>query len=619
MPREILVISKFTKGLVTAVDAGDLSPDAMANGSKNLDANAPVGQLQGRLGDTLLAKAFPATCPSAVGVRLTGTTSDLVFIDGANKVNYLPSFSGTLPTPTGAAITNPGNLVVFNQELRAAGDTPQYVKPVAAPTAYTTTTAQLSGASPSGTNRPIQVISGSVDANGSLQNNKTYFYKISLTYDGYQESPLNANQTATDLSIYGATGVQAGIRIPVRVFLPDSIKESTIRVTHFNLYRAEAGMSTTALIPSTLYTLVQQVALSASGWVDNAGEWYYDVSDVGIEGPTYEDRTGCSSTPTHNFVSYHLACVHNSSLIATNCTVAGLTDATHMLFKSKTNRPDMFDWINDYMTLPTIPTAMASFGGRLFVFDRTHLYRVNTEGMFIEDTVQGVGALGNKSVLSTEYGLFIADRGNLYMHDGSQLKAIGMSVVNKWKGWVDSDSLTDPIVMYHNRTGSILFIQGNVAGSATEWRALVYSISSGRWDEWGGPSAHKATACAVDHNGDCYLVSYNGDTTTAYLDTIANNSTRSYWTYISPKLDFDLPSQSKRFVDIRITGTAPGAGITAVFHRDEILSFDPILGSYGGISLNDLIFTMRMKITATATTAIVTSIDVIYRKKVSFR
>ena len=44
----------------------------------------------------------------------------------------------------------------------------------------------------------------------------------------------------------------------------------------------------------------------------------------------------------------------------------------------------MFNWIEDYLVLPSTPTALASFQGRLYAFDKQNTYRIDPNNLIIE-------------------------------------------------------------------------------------------------------------------------------------------------------------------------------------------------------------------------------------------
>ena len=58
-------------------------------------------------------------------------------------------------------------------------------------------------------------------------------------------------------------------------------------------------------------------------------------------------------------------------------------DTKNVVFRSKKQgRFSMFDWTSDYLAMPERPLALASFGGKLYVFTREKLYRVNPSSLF---------------------------------------------------------------------------------------------------------------------------------------------------------------------------------------------------------------------------------------------
>ena len=105
-------------------------------------------------------------------------------------------------------------------------------------------------------------------------------------------------------------------------------------------------------------------------------------------------------------------------------------DATSYIFVSKVGKFDVFDWLVDFIKLPTVPTALTSFSGRIYAFDELNTYRIRGGNeLFIEDIFEGVGCLNDDAVVSTDFGMFLADNKNIYMHNGRSAEPIGEAIV----------------------------------------------------------------------------------------------------------------------------------------------------------------------------------------------
>ena len=90
---------------------------------------------------------------------------------------------------------------------------------------------------------------------------------------------------------------------------------------------------------------------------------------------------------------------------------------------------DQFDWSENYLRIDNLPTAIAGFGGRIWVFDSNNTYKVNPEQFYIEDTFEGSGCIGSEAVSTSEFGLCYADKNNIYLHNGSAPQPIGTRIL----------------------------------------------------------------------------------------------------------------------------------------------------------------------------------------------
>ena len=54
--------------------------------------------------------------------------------------------------------------------------------------------------------------------------------------------------------------------------------------------------------------------------------------------------------------------------------------------------------------MPNTATAMETFNGRLYVYSENETYIVNPDGMFIEDTIKGIGCRNQNSVIASVSG-----------------------------------------------------------------------------------------------------------------------------------------------------------------------------------------------------------------------
>tara|TARA_R100001463_G_scaffold14893_2_gene39150 strand:- start:11994 stop:15197 length:3204 start_codon:yes stop_codon:yes gene_type:complete len=261
---------------------------------------------------------------------------------------------------------------------------------------------------------------------GTLDTTKDHFYATSFTYDGYQESPLSSWELRNNSS-----DGTAGINVKMDIFVSNLGK----RVTHINLYRSSTT-SALAQQPSGFFRLVKSVSLK-SGWLTtdssttnpNWGNYYSKtITDSGVSYASYEARTGISEALTTTLPKYGLSAKVNNFLYITDCSHADIDDATNYLFKSRPFNYDQFNWARDFLLLPNKATAMESFNGRLYVFSENETYVVNPDGMYIEDTIKGIGCRNQNGVVSSEIGMCFIDKNSIYLHSGQGINDIGAKI-----------------------------------------------------------------------------------------------------------------------------------------------------------------------------------------------
>ena len=267
-------------------------------------------------------------------------------------------------------------------------------------------------------------VNNSVD--GTLDTTKDHFYATSFTYDGYQESPLSS----WELRNHSSDGT-AGLNVKIDLFVSNLGK----RVTHVNLYRSSTT-SNSAQQPSGFFRLVKSVSLK-SGWLTTDSsttnpDWgnYYSktIVDSGVSYSSYEARTGISEALINTLPKYSLSAKVNSFLYITGCSHIDIDDATNYLFKSRPFNYDQFNWAKDFLFLPNKATAMESFNGRLYVFSDNETYIINPDGMYIEDTLNGIGCRNQNGVVSSELGICFIDKNSIYFHDGRSINDIGAKI-----------------------------------------------------------------------------------------------------------------------------------------------------------------------------------------------
>ena len=413
---------------------------------------------------------------------------------------------------------------------------------------------------------------------GSIVNfnaNTSIRYKISLLYDGYQESPLGKYFFDKDMG----TSDREYLNLTLKVS-SDTIRRLSKRVTHIIIYRKNST--------SELYRMVREVSLKPEFWVKQGDIWVHKFEDSKKFG-TYEANTGISETIRDTSIHYQVSCVADDMLFVGNCYQPKIEeeikyrgDTKRYIFRSKPGNFSQFDWTNDYVILDTIPVAMASFAGRVYVFDRRNTYVLDPQTLAILDKFEGVGCLGPKSISVTEFGMCFADRNNVYLHDSSMPKPIATNIleVTTYEGYsigyqdsvIESENSTPPIkplVFFNGGTHSFMItLRGTCASTCdkTVSRVWAYNLIRNRWDYWETP---KAQAMVQGRDNDILISDKNF--IWKYQGATDYDKYRS-WEFRTKKLNMTNQLNSKRFHRIALQGSPCLATITnpANYENDDL-------------------------------------------------
>jgi len=391
------------------------------------------------------------------------------------------------------------------------------------------------------------------------------FYKFSLTYDGYQESPLgNAFIHIFSLDT-NDNPIQSRIRLTVKL---NNISSLSNRATHLNIYSAVSS-SATASGPDGFYRLFDSLRLD-SGWTDGTSDedsslapaWgatkSRELVHKGKVSSSYEARTGINEQVDDTMPHYSISTALNNQLFIANCYHFRIDDASNYLFKSKPYNFSQFDWITDFLLLPTTPTALKSFMGRVYAFDEDSMYRIEPNNLYIEDTIDGIGCTNHKTIVVSEYGMCFCNEENIYLHDGKQAVPIGDTILrNSINSW---ESKTEIItVSFDSFKKAFLIFFRNSNGDYKTW---AYSVLRRRWDLWDAPSGIKEaimvpnkTVSYITQHGQAAALTSNGTN----LVTYQGDSTKRSWDWISKKIHMGQNTNDKKFYKIKLVGTPSGS------------------------------------------------------------
>jgi hypothetical protein len=397
--------------------------------------------------------------------------------------------------------------------------------------------------------------------NGFTEEDITYYYKFSLLYDGYQESPLTSTETVISPN--------PGKKLLVTVYVPSTVNR---RVSHVNIYRAQSGGENG--LAKSYYQLVDSISLAENkaevttsfGGSSVTGRKYEleDNFTLNQLGPTYESNAGLAETITTSTVHYALSCQQGGYHFVADCwhpvlSTAAPTTTKQTIFRSAQAQFNTFNYVASFLQLPETPVALVAHRSRVFAFAKSRMWRINTDGFYIEDEMNGFGALGPNSVVTTDFGMFFAGPNGIYFSDGGAPQDISVNITKSITGetfdginpsWLNKDTSKEVSLNYDPRSRSI--IVAYYPTGASGYYALVYSIMTQRWDLWDLTSMGSVVS-APSYTTTGIPTYYGGTGTSIY--TIAQNTSNDPekpYKYVSPYIDFDEPGVEKWYYAIKL-------------------------------------------------------------------
>jgi hypothetical protein len=345
------------------------------------------------------------------------------------------------------------------------------------------------------------------------------YYGIALEYDSFQISPIYTGfSTRQDKKV--------AQRLTLTINYVDLINP---RVNAIILYRAFGASNSAG--PEEFYRRWARIEASDPRWNKSvAGEVSLVIDDDYSEtGPSYEAATGIPESMEKTMVNYGLASIVAGYQVVGGCYHPDIPDASRMLFRSKAQRFDMYNWADDFVALPSPPLALAQHAGRLWVFDRTRAYRVNVEGMFVEDVLEGCGTWDMRGVVEAPEGVYVANENGLYLVSGQGRMEVSYPIRDLWRDGVSNavlamDETTDSIYVF-STTGGVTLM-------------YVFHRTRHRWDIWNLNDAVDTYFEGVfnGRSGEVYYTANDG--TSSYQLRVADGTTWKAWNWVSRKFEF---------------------------------------------------------------------------------
>ena len=403
------------------------------------------------------------------------------------------------------------------------------------------------------------------------------FYKIALVYDNGAISKLNLQQ-----SEYTTSAACDYVILDIKL----SASDLSRRVTAIQVYRR--GGDTEGDESTQWYLAVNDIPLS-TGWTpifNGQDEIIYYVKRIYDTNSnilnTYEKNSGLTSSEVtiHTLPNYSLSTVCNNFNIIGKCYIPDMDNLTNYLFKSLAGRYNSFNIsdLDSFTKLPTTPTALASFNGRLFAFDENNTYIINTEYMIIEDELEGIGCLSQNSVVTTEFGMFFADDSNIYHYTGKETIPIANSILKTRsgkQGWLEryKTARDKPTLIFDGNKLSLIVLYKqkqqmseeeaiqyvneilldntlgldvlDIVNQVSPNAALVYNLKNRRWDMWEAPNLTNIHSGISGKDGEPIISSQEN-----IVFYTTNEEDRRDWESTSKNITLGIDGKKKKFYKV---------------------------------------------------------------------
>ena len=248
---------------------------------------------------------------------------------------------------------------------------------------------------------------------------KTYGYKFSLLYDGYQEGPLSINQITSE-----------AITADKSCDLLFYAKTTNRRISHIKIYRDD----------SDVWKYIDTISMNDGGWVASKNGFVFTYTDKtadGSEGSSYENITGLSQTVENVELNFKSSRMLGNHQYVIGARVFGDKVYPTYIFRSQLNKPDVFDWANEFNTIKgwEAITGIATAFDRIIVFTKKSFHIINPYTFAIEEDYLKTGALSQELIVEVEDAVYFADEQNIWELSGGRLTNISKDWIgNSYQG-----------------------------------------------------------------------------------------------------------------------------------------------------------------------------------------
>lgn len=578
MPRSTKDVTFFNNGIISAVPYSDIPDGAMtytypvvSTMSYGVDPNA-----DGRIQGLPISTVYSASLGNQVSninawIKKNDGKWTLVFAEySSSNTGVIEDFYGTPSETLSLYAAKATTIIARNQEAYVGtGGTARWIgycgkdqfNKYTAPTAIQSLEQRVSHIQGSSDGQIAITASTGHVGTAAFTNNQTYYWGFSVIYDGYQESPLYYTSTGHYVEAIGINNYDY-ITITITAYGAEKASNPfNPRITGLRVYRSVS--TTNAYEDREFYRLIKEIDIDDASWTVSGTNRTYSFDDHNsISGASYEAHTGIAETLSYTYINYGISAEVNDYHFVSNVgyiPANNFPDAEHFLIRSKRGRFSIFDWTKDFLRLPTIPVAMAGYGGKLFVWDESRTYVVNPEGLFIEDTLEGAGCSSHACWVATDYGLFWTDGNHAFRFFGNDLRTISAPIHG------DLGAIYQ--VIFDGENQLIIFITENLSKGMYAW---LYHVIKERWD-FTDIFAHTGVAyytrgAVAGKNGEVYA--FTDNTGTAEIVKVFGGSTNRAWRFSGKEFNFGKASQPKKWYYFRINKVETSGTITSFYAKD---------------------------------------------------
>jgi hypothetical protein len=234
---------------------------------------------------------------------------------------------------------------------------------------------------------------------------------------------------------------------------------------------------------------------AASEHFDQDGTYrYLQVIDSYSGTYSFESSSGYAATVDHMEINWGLSCISNQYHIIGDCWHRDLQDVDTYLFRSKPFLYNTFDWTEEYLVLPSKPTAIVSYDGKVYAFSSGKIYVIDPVVFDIESTWEGMGVSSRKSVTVTESGMYWASNTGIHHFFANRVDNIGLPVLRLTRpqassssagdiedvGWINRNTSVTPVCVYSPIHESLIVFYAFGTGAVIEYPAFMYHARTGR-------------------------------------------------------------------------------------------------------------------------------------------